>query len=265
MQTGPAGGRAAQRVSRSELPVGTLDVVIAGHSHRAMTGRVGEALFVETGSHGRALGAIDLVLRDGAVDASRSRVRPLWSLEHVSAEPWCVGEDEVPDGVIDVGGWPLAPHAEAADYTRAPGVWLGEGCTVVGCLDTAAWPERGGSPLGPLVADALLHSVPGADIAVQNSGGLRGALPAGEVRRRDVAGVMPFDNQALLVELSGRDLIAVAGGHERCPRCAAAGGPHVHDDGRAGGALCRWRRRARGLGARRLVWGVGRWGGGRAR
>ena len=55
------------------------------------------------------------------------------------------------------------------------------------------------SPLGNLVTDAYLAAVPGADVAVNNSGGgLRADLPAGPLTYGSVFEVMPFDN--LLVE-----------------------------------------------------------------
>src|SRR4030095_9834369 len=63
------------------------------------------------------------------------------------------------------------------------------------------------SPLGNLVTDAILASVPGADIAMNNSGGgLRADLPAGPLLYGSVFEVMPFDNLLVSVRLTGREL-----------------------------------------------------------
>ena len=63
------------------------------------------------------------------------------------------------------------------------------------------------SPLGNLVTDAYLAAVPGADVAVNNSGGgLRADLPAGPLTYGSVFEVMPFDNLLVSLRLTGRQL-----------------------------------------------------------
>ena len=70
------------------------------------------------------------------------------------------------------------------------------------------------SPLGNLVTDALLASVPGADLALNNSsGGLRADLPAGQLTYGRVYEVMPFDNVVVTVRLTGRQLRDLFGAH----------------------------------------------------
>jgi 2',3'-cyclic-nucleotide 2'-phosphodiesterase/3'-nucleotidase len=63
----------------------------------------------------------------------------------------------------------------------------------------------GESPLGDFVTDAMRKAVP-ADIALQNSGGLRADLPAGAVTRGRLYEVMPFDNTIVEMVLSGRQV-----------------------------------------------------------
>jgi 5'-nucleotidase len=63
------------------------------------------------------------------------------------------------------------------------------------------------SPLGQLFTDAMLASVPGADVALNNSsGGLRADLPAGPLTFGSVYEVMPFDNLVVRIRLTGREL-----------------------------------------------------------
>jgi 2',3'-cyclic-nucleotide 2'-phosphodiesterase (5'-nucleotidase family) len=70
----------------------------------------------------------------------------------------------------------------------------------------------GGSPesglLGFVVADAFREEL-GADVAVQNTGGIRRAIPAGPITERDLLEVMPFNNQMVIATVSGAMLRAL--------------------------------------------------------
>ena len=59
------------------------------------------------------------------------------------------------------------------------------------------------SPLGNLAADAL-RDYCDADIAIQNGGGVRAGLTAGDVTVGDIFGMLPFDNKVTLVEVTGQ-------------------------------------------------------------
>lgn len=63
------------------------------------------------------------------------------------------------------------------------------------------------SRLGSLVADAW-RSACGAEIGLMQSGGLRAGLPAGTLRRRELAAVLPFGNRVVCVRLTGAALRA---------------------------------------------------------
>ncbi len=63
--------------------------------------------------------------------------------------------------------------------------------------------------MGFVMADAYREEL-GADFAIQNTGGVRGSIPPGEITERDLLTVSPFGNQMVLAELGGamlRDLI----------------------------------------------------------
>ena len=103
---------------------------------------------------------------------------------------------------------------------------------VVGRTSVALPNEKGKleTLLGNFVADvclaranAVYHPQDGqpAQICILNNGGLRASLPQGEITRRNVFELMPFDNEIVVVTLSGAktwDLIRFA---------AAAGGMPV--------------------------------------
>ena len=63
--------------------------------------------------------------------------------------------------------------------------------------------------MGNLVADAMLDRVAdqGATIAIQNGGGLRASIDAGEITMGEVLTVLPFSNTLATVEISGADVI----------------------------------------------------------
>lgn len=64
------------------------------------------------------------------------------------------------------------------------------------------------SPIANLVTDALLafFEPDGATLCIVNGGGIRAKLDAGEVSIREVTSVLPFDNNMMLVEASGKTI-----------------------------------------------------------
>jgi 2',3'-cyclic-nucleotide 2'-phosphodiesterase (5'-nucleotidase family) len=125
-------------------------------------------------------------------------------------------------------------------------------CDEIACADhtlsKAAEPE---SELGTWMAESLLGVFPDADLAIQNAGGIRADLPAGTVRRESLQRVMPFDNRALLVEMTGAQvrelfrtgtsvghgLLQVAGGEVRFDAAREAGTDRDGD-----GEVAKWER-----------------------
>jgi 5'-nucleotidase/UDP-sugar diphosphatase len=64
--------------------------------------------------------------------------------------------------------------------------------------------------MGVLVAEAMLDRVKnqGVSIAIQNGGGLRASIDAGEITMGEVLTVLPFQNTLATFELTGADVIA---------------------------------------------------------
>ena len=67
-------------------------------------------------------------------------------------------------------------------------------------------------PLGDMVCDGIVwyarekHNQK-IDFAITNGGGIRAALPAGNVTMRDISTVLPFDNYLYVLTLKGSDVI----------------------------------------------------------
>ena len=60
--------------------------------------------------------------------------------------------------------------------------------------------------LGDLCADAY-RAVTGADVAMVNGGGVRAAIPAGEITYGDIINVHPFGNEVCMVETTGAQIL----------------------------------------------------------
>lgn len=236
----------------AELPPGTVDVIVAGHAHTLLAHRIGDTFVLENRAQGHALGRLDLVIGPDGVDADASRLHAPWGLAHEPVEPGCDGGD-YPLAPRDLGGRAVTPSAAAvslvAELEDAAG---GSLCERVACAAEPLGRERQGeSAVGNLVADAMLAAFPDASFAIQNSGGLRNDVPAGELRKEHVHGVMPFDNRLLLVELSGAQaerllqigssgahgILQVAGAAYRVDPAAEGG-----DDLDGNGVIAEWER-----------------------
>ncbi|MFP1632171.1 5'-nucleotidase C-terminal domain-containing protein [Zhengella sp. ZM62] len=70
--------------------------------------------------------------------------------------------------------------------------------------------RAGECAMGNLVADAMLDRVSdqGIEIAIQNGGGLRASIDAGDVTMGEVLTVLPFQNTLATFQLKGADIVA---------------------------------------------------------
>lgn len=167
-----------------------IDVIVGGHDHRALHTPVlvrnatpngyGGTVIVQAGYRGEYLGRLALYLEGDRL------ARYSGQLLRVSPED---GEDAKVAAM-------LRPYAEeVAEETggvvfrspmRLPNTGLRDGET----------------PLGNFVAD-VVRWAGDADIGLINSGGIRAAIPAGEVTVGDVHTVLPFDNRVVVVRMYG--------------------------------------------------------------
>ena len=81
---------------------------------------------------------------------------------------------------------------------------------VVGYTEVDLDGERGTvrlkeSNLANLIADSLRY-VTGADIAIQNGGGVRASISQGAITINDIYTALPFDNVVVMVEMTGKTL-----------------------------------------------------------
>jgi len=69
------------------------------------------------------------------------------------------------------------------------------------------------TPLGDIVADSQLWYMEKigihVDFAFQNGGGIRATLDSGDIKRKNIYEILPFDNSITLVALKGSDVISL--------------------------------------------------------
>jgi 5'-nucleotidase len=196
------------------LPEKTIDAYFAGHTHSEIRQYFKGVPAVEAGSFSRIFGTIDLWVDPAAHNVVRSEIRP--------NTPICAavyGATVACDPRAAESGAPLTPRQfEGAPVTRDAALdalfkpyldqVAAKRAEPTG-IRTASPVKRNyshESALGNLLADALRASVPGADVAFVNSGGLRADLRAGDLHYSDIFEVAPFDNYAATVDLTGAQL-----------------------------------------------------------
>jgi 2',3'-cyclic-nucleotide 2'-phosphodiesterase (5'-nucleotidase family) len=207
-----------------ELPRGLVDVIVAGHTHAGLGHQVEGIAITEAFANGRAFGRVDLVVNRRSNSITGTRIlgpRDLCGQEDPNTRRCDPGATNgnlvqaeyenapvVADAAIDRV---LAPALEQVRALKARPIGV--------ILDSPIRRLVPESPLGNLFTDALLASIPGADVALHNSsGGLRADLPQGPLTYGSVYDVMPFDNLVVSVRLTGRQLRQVFATHLQASR-----------------------------------------------
>ena len=178
-----------------------VDVIVGGHSNTYLGDdedaaglyptMVGDTAIVQAYAYGKFLGELNVTFDDDGVITEAS------------------GEAIIIDGTVAEDEAAVARIAEAAaplDEIRnrvvaeTAGVLTGDRavCRAMEC------------DMGNLIADAMLARVAdqGIDVALQNSGGIRADIDAGEVTMGEVLTVLPFQNTLSTFQISGETLLA---------------------------------------------------------
>jgi 5'-nucleotidase / UDP-sugar diphosphatase len=165
-----------------------VDVILGGHEHEPLVAEEGRTLITKAGSDARYLVRVDLWFAADGKLRERS-----WAFQEVSAR---IPDD--PDMVRLVAAY-------GARLGRELDVEIGR--TTVP-LEARRGPLRTQETnLGDFLADAMRARLR-TDVALMNGGGIRSdrVVPPGPLTRRDVAGLLPFGNVVLVLEVTGRML-----------------------------------------------------------
>jgi 5'-nucleotidase len=188
------------------LPPGTVDVIVAGHTHAGMAHRVSGIAVIESYSHGVAFGRVDLrISPDGHIAGARI------DKPHLMC---ALDKDQNPVPVVscapgDYEGKPVIPDPGVQKIVDVALARAGErrgeklGVTITRTVRKAYRTE---SAEGNWFSDLMLAARPDAQVAVTNAGGLRADLPAGELTYGQLFEAIPFDNRFAIVEVSGAAL-----------------------------------------------------------
>ena len=173
-----------------------IDIILGGHEHDPIMFYEGGTLILKAGTDARYLAVADIAL-EKRESRGRTRVfmRPEWRL-------------------VSTAG--VAPDPEVAalvkTYEDALNAELDVevGTTSIDLDSRRATVRTRESAMGNLIADAIRERL-GADIALTNGGGIRGdrTYPAGAtLTRKDILTELPFGNVAVLIEITGAQLLA---------------------------------------------------------
>lgn len=185
-----------------------IDVIIGGHSHTELKEAqlVNNTLIVQAGEWSEYVGRLDLKIDTSAEHAiieTRFRLMPVNMKKRVKfnekfyyqfLDTGYVEDQDLLDKV--------APFAElAAKLLDQP---LGEtSVLLVGAKESVRVEETN---LANLVTDAM-RAKTGADIALQNAGGIRADIAPGKITYRDILTVQPFGNTLVLLDMTGQQIL----------------------------------------------------------
>ena len=165
-----------------------LNAVLSAHSHRPVSGAVNGVPVVQAYCHGRAVGKLRLTFKEN---------KKLENIEPILDEIWQTKSDIIEDD----GGKAL--------YTKFDNKLkpiLGELIGTASGEFTHERSEKGSNTLLGAWASEVQRIVGHADIAIQNGGGLRRTLAAGNITVGDLYEIMPFDNYLVVFDLPGSEI-----------------------------------------------------------
>lgn len=205
----------------AEIPAGTIDAFVAGHTHQFMAHVIHGVPVIESGAYGLAIGHIELEIDRAAHRVVGSQVLPPQPVcRDVLAETGTCAPGSVRSARVEQAtllGGPIEPDVEVARILAPFRQEVAEMKSAV--LATAERPIGAAraepSEIGVLVCDEMRAAskryadIPDADFAVQNSGGLRSGLPAGPITWGRVYEVLPFDNVLASFQATGEKLEAL--------------------------------------------------------
>ena len=180
----------------------SVDIIVGGHTNTYLSNEsdsavgpyptmVGTTAIVSAYAYGKFLGELNVTFDDSGVITEASG-EPIIMDGGVSEDETAVARiAELAVPLDEIRNQVVAQSAEAIDGDRGS-------CRASECQ------------MGNLVADAMLDRVAsqGVTIAIQNGGGLRASIDAGEVTMGEVLTVLPFQNTLATFQMTGANVIA---------------------------------------------------------
>lgn len=166
-----------------------IDAIVTGHSHQTVYGKVNGVAIVQANCNGRFVGKFELYFNKSSHQVSSSTVSVislpfsgLTSDTEMLALLDKSAQELIPIKNITVGQTVHELRHDRNEFTE--------------------------TLLGQWVTDAMRQAA-GADIAFQNTGGLRKGIDAGTITMGNLYEVMPFDNTLVTVEMTGQQVMKI--------------------------------------------------------
>ncbi len=179
-----------------------IDLAVGAHTHTIISERINGVPMMSAGFYGRSFTRADLLIdsrkkgRDALLGVELEGATFFFRKSTSEAPPTYHGRPVKRDSSFD---------AKYAEYYKKVAAIVDE---VYGEVPVEISREGDyDTPMGRLVADALLAAAPKADLAMTNRGGVRTGLNAGKITYGDIFKVIPFDNELMVVNLSGQQII----------------------------------------------------------
>ena len=200
-----------------------IDLFIDSHSHSTLedilaatdnTGKVNDTLLTSTGTKAANIGVVTIDPEEGTITA-----------ENVSLEEYTGSVQAVADYAAQVDADIDAQYGEVIGTTEV---------TLNG--DRAPGNRTQETNMGDLITDAMLWFAKeqgdlGVDddhvIALTNGGGIRAAIAAGDITKRDVNTVLPFGNTVAYINVTGEVLLEALEASTYCTPDEIGGFPQV--------------------------------------
>ncbi len=185
-----------------ELEPGEVDLIIGGHEHVTFTGRINGIPVVQTRPRGAEFARVELL-----VDGQSGRLLKD-GLRLQDNVPFARGEKGTPPVYAGRKTEPLANFAaKLVEFKRC--IEKLEHIKLGRTLSTMDNQTALDSPVGNLVTDAMRATDKAIDIAMYNSGGLRTSILRGDITYGRIYEVVPFDNNIVLVSLTGTQITEI--------------------------------------------------------
>ncbi|WP_026352571.1 bifunctional metallophosphatase/5'-nucleotidase [Yoonia vestfoldensis] len=178
-----------------------IDAIVGGHSHTLMSNTeegalaypqmVGDVPVVQAYAYSKYVGHLTIVFDDEGNVTSATGDTILLDASVAEDEAALARIAELAGPIEEMKTRLVAETTDAIEGDRTV-------CRAVEC------------PMGSLIADAMLDRVrdQGIQIAIQNGGGIRASIDAGEVTMGEVLSVLPFQNTLSTFEVTGADIVA---------------------------------------------------------
>lgn len=209
-----------------------IDVIVDGHTHDIENREVNDTLIVQTGCYSSAVGEVEIILDKNTIVTAQTDEINIQNLEAVKLQQNNAVIE--PQGVepiyhVDRKVARLTTVSQATDDLIPADETVAELTAAIEAREDPIKKEvvgntpvkLGGSTdniwedvrlgelnLGRTLSDSYCF-VTGAEIAIENAGGIRAQIPTGDITQGQVIDVLPFGNYLVTKKVTGTDILTM--------------------------------------------------------